>query len=976
VSAFRSFAFDPKSLEATLLAIGPTRRGPAIELLIGILGPEAVPELQRLVTEGPASIRHVVAKALQDAEEVDGLREMLAQTPSEAESVPDHRESSATPSVPAPGHMPDAGSERRRPPGPDSDPVPKAARPPHGPLLKKRPRIVIFGMMTKMPVAGVVWQTVQYLIGFRELGYAVTYVEAHGRTPTMFMAQSGDDGWARAARFLAGVMDRFGFGKEWAYQARDADRHFGLDEAELKRRFASADLLINLHGGMLPLPALVETGRLVYLETDPVEVQVQLAEERAETIDYLEAHIAHFSFGENLGNHDCKVPVSDRFTFLPTRQPVVMDLWRRSWDRPGDALTTVGNWEQPWRQVRLGGEVYTWSKHHEFLKFLNLPSKTTQPLELALSSSSIRQEQRNLLANNGWRYRDALEFSLDLDAYRHYLISSRGEFTVAKDQNVRLRSGWFSDRSAVYLAAGRPVITQGTGFSNVLPTGEGLFSFATMDDILNSIDAVNSDYEGEAKAAYEIAREFFAHDVVLGRLLEDCGLEGGLGASRAPHRGTPHPIPSDLVLTPTSRRPLRLPEATSRRLEAMPVPTAANPSGILHDGDSPLASIVVVSFDGHLLTKLCLTSLLINTKHPYEVIVVDNSSRDGSQAYLSRVADRHQHVRVEINPKNRGFAAAVNQGVATANGQFVVVLNNDTVLGPGWLPTLLRHLDEPTVGLVGAVTNRSGTGAEVPTDYSTYAEFMHAASRRSHDQAGEHFDIDTVAMFCAAIRHADFDEIGPLDEAYGLGLFEDDDYSMRVRARGYRVVCADDVLVHHFGEASFGKLVPTGKHAELFEENRRRFEQRWGSWVGHARRSDASYEKLVHRVRDTVNGAVPQDATVVVISRGDDAMLDLGGRTAWHFPQADGNVYAGHYPASDEQAVAHLEALRQRGAGFLVLPATGFWWLSHYVGLARYLSHASLVADVPGTCSIYALGPFDAAMLASESQPLTRQGSK
>src|SRR5205085_5722666 len=178
-------------------------------------------------------------------------------------------------------------------------------------------------------------------------------------------------------------------------------------------------------------------------------------------------------------------------------------LWHGS-QRTGDAFTTIGNWRQP-GEVNFQGETYTWSKHHEFLKFIDLPQRTPQPFELALGS--FNSDDQRLLETHGWRVRRSMEFSTDLDAYRDYIYRSRGEFTVAKDQNVRLRSGWFSERSAQYLAAGRPVITQETGFSNVLPTGEGLFGFSTMDEILAAVDAIDSDYEGHCRAAAEIARD-------------------------------------------------------------------------------------------------------------------------------------------------------------------------------------------------------------------------------------------------------------------------------------------------------------------------------------------------------------------------------------------------------------------------------------------------------------------------------------
>ena len=183
----------------------------------------------------------------------------------------------------------------------------------------------------------------------------------------------------------------------------------------------------------------------------------------------------------------------------------------------------VWNWTQHWRPVQFRGHTYTWSKHFEFLKFIDLPRRTTQPLELALSSYT--DDDKAMLEGHGWHVCHGLDVSTDMDIYRRYIAESRGEFTVAKDQNVRLRSGWFSDRGATFLAAGRPVITQETGFSNVLPTGAGLFGFSTMDDILSAIDAMNRDYAGQCAAARKVARECFGHDVVLGRMLRELGVE-------------------------------------------------------------------------------------------------------------------------------------------------------------------------------------------------------------------------------------------------------------------------------------------------------------------------------------------------------------------------------------------------------------------------------------------------------------------
>lgn len=389
----------------------------------------------------------------------------------------------------------------------------------------RKKKIVLLGMMSKMPVAGVVWQTVHYLAGFERLGYETFYVEAHGIQPTKWMRHAGDDGAVRAAEFIDGVARRFGFGARWAYHAlhEPAARCFGLSAARLRGLYVSAALIVNLHGGTVPLAEHSAAGRLVLLETDPVQLQIELHEKRQKTIDFLTPHSALFTFGENYGAADCKVPVSARFHFRPTRQPVVRDFWRPHLNGDGHAaFTTIGNWHQLWRDIQFGGEVYRWSKHHEFAKFLDLPRRTKQTFELALSRYD--EGAQRLLEENGWGVRPAAEFSGDLDAYRLYVMQSRGEWTVAKDQNVRLRSGWFSDRSATYLAAGRPVITQETGFSNVLPTGEGLFAFSDGEEAAAAVESVNRDYARHRRAAAALARDCFSHDVVLTRLLKDVGL--------------------------------------------------------------------------------------------------------------------------------------------------------------------------------------------------------------------------------------------------------------------------------------------------------------------------------------------------------------------------------------------------------------------------------------------------------------------
>jgi hypothetical protein len=385
-----------------------------------------------------------------------------------------------------------------------------------------RGAVVVFGIAFLYPLAGVTWQVLHYLVGLRRLGWDPYYVEDSGRW--VYDPARGDftPDPARNVAAVVPALQAHGFGHRWACRARALDgRCYGLSESRLRALYRDAVATFNVTGAQEVHEEHRVCRRRIYVETDPVAAQLGVADGEAKIVEQLAAHDRLFTFGENFGRPDCGVPL-ERFTWLPTRQPVVLDFWPPARPGPGAPYTTVATWRHQKDRV-YRGETYHWSKEREFLKILDLPRRCPAPIELALDIASD-VAAGPLLRAHGWRVVPAAAVSGHVDRYRDYVRGSRGEFTVAKDQNIRLRSGWFSDRSACYLAAGRPVITQETGFSNVLPTGRGLFGWRDADDIVAAMDAIATDYAGHCRAAREIAAEYFDAGRVLRSLLERAGL--------------------------------------------------------------------------------------------------------------------------------------------------------------------------------------------------------------------------------------------------------------------------------------------------------------------------------------------------------------------------------------------------------------------------------------------------------------------
>ncbi|HAJ60188.1 MAG TPA: hypothetical protein DCP31_13780 [Cyanobacteria bacterium UBA8543] len=382
-------------------------------------------------------------------------------------------------------------------------------------------KIIVFGILFWYPLAGVTYQFLHYLIGLRRLGYDPYYIEDSGRwiyDPRINDISGDATGNIQA---VAPILEAYGFGDRWAFRGNYPDGQcYGMTEDQILRLYREADAFLNVTGAQEIREEHLICPRRIYIESDPFASQVRVLQGDEAMIAKLSPHDTHFSFGENLGTPDCSLPI-ERFHWLPTRQPIVLDLWNNPYNADGAAYNTITTWKNKGNNITYQGDTYYWTKDREFEKILDLPSRCKVPFELA---TLVSEEVKQLLDKQGWRHVDSIGISQDIDRYRTYIQRARGELTVARDQYVRPRTGWFSDRSVCYLAAGRPVITQDTGFTKFLPTGRGLFGFTTMEDILAAIDVIESDYEGNCRAAREIAAEYFAAEKVISSLMQRAGL--------------------------------------------------------------------------------------------------------------------------------------------------------------------------------------------------------------------------------------------------------------------------------------------------------------------------------------------------------------------------------------------------------------------------------------------------------------------
>lgn len=389
----------------------------------------------------------------------------------------------------------------------------------HGPD-GTRGRIVVWGLLAHAPFGGMTWQVLNHLVGLRQLGYDVWYVEDSDQRLLNIRVDDWATEYSDNLAYLDRYMQAIGMSGRWVFRVPGEQRSMGaLDWNGLLSLYAKADGVLNICGAHKIEPHHDEIKRLVYLETDPVSNQVEVARGSDKTIHELARHQVIATYATNIGQEDCGIPV-ERFEWIPTVPPVALDLWSTEAPSRTNAFTTVLNWSSPEGHVEWNGRRWAWSKRPSFERFMTTPTHSPLPLEVAIRGAS--DEVLASLSRNDWRLTDAQ--TLDQPGlYRRYIRNSAGEFSTAKEQYVAPLSGWISDRTVCYLAAGRPAVVEQTGVFDV-PMGDGFLDFSTIEEALEALGAVADNYDHHAAAAADLAREYFAADRVLESLMRRADL--------------------------------------------------------------------------------------------------------------------------------------------------------------------------------------------------------------------------------------------------------------------------------------------------------------------------------------------------------------------------------------------------------------------------------------------------------------------
>ncbi|UEG50684.1 hypothetical protein LK994_04255 [Ferruginibacter lapsinanis] len=385
----------------------------------------------------------------------------------------------------------------------------------------KKLRIVVGGFIGLYPTGGVTWDYIQYVIGLQQLGHDVFYLEDTCQFPKF---QSAGKEWndpSDSIEYLKNTMEKFGLQNRWAYRDVASGNCFGMSLDKIKEICRTADVFINISASTFLRDEYLAIPKRVLIDSDPMFTQVDYLTETGGKDPsgmkfILDNHNYHFSFGENIGQASCRIPLAG-FNWHTTRQPICIDCWNTINPQKSNIISTVMNWSV---RPDLIFDNENWGqKNIEFKKFIGIPKLFTD-ISFEIIITGLTDEKRNEIKAHGWNTLDPLKTITDTLSYKEFITTAMAEFSVAKHTYVKSNSGWFSCRSACYLAAGKPVIAQDTQWSKYIPTGNGLFAFTDTESIITSVNDLKENYMKHSKAAIEIAREYFDSNKILNQLLE------------------------------------------------------------------------------------------------------------------------------------------------------------------------------------------------------------------------------------------------------------------------------------------------------------------------------------------------------------------------------------------------------------------------------------------------------------------------
>ena len=375
-------------------------------------------------------------------------------------------------------------------------------------------RIIVTGLIGQYAFGGVTWDYIQYALGFRALGHDVWYLEDTGTWAYDPVKMEPSADCSHNTAYLGRVMEKFGMGDRWIYRNGADETYHGVANAtEAEKIIASADVLANVSGACWLRPESAAIPLKLFLDGDPMFTQIGLANDPdSEYAKRVASHERHFSFGLNIGQKDCEVPTAG-LHWRPTVQPIALDYWNPASPAPtmphiaDGAWTTVMNWAS-YAPKDFQGKKYG-QKDIEFERFLDLPQISDEKFVLAMGQGVGNKRPTEMLESKGWQIIEPDTYLPDYTTYHEFLSRSKGEWSIAKNGYVTSRSGWFSCRSACYLAAGKPVVVQDTGWSDHLPSGDGAIAFHTPEEAAKALDLINKNYNHHSVAARAYAETHF-----------------------------------------------------------------------------------------------------------------------------------------------------------------------------------------------------------------------------------------------------------------------------------------------------------------------------------------------------------------------------------------------------------------------------------------------------------------------------------